>query len=185
MKGCNPLTDSEIKRITNALTCPRDRCLFILGIYTGFRISELLSIKVNDIYGKGGVRKELRVARMYIKGKRESRSTPVHPDAKPFILEHVKCLTQLHFLFPSKKGGALDRTSVHKILKTAFNKARVRFSGTHSMRKTFADRIHNALGQDVFKTQQALGHSRITSTTAYLSFKDSEISSGILSIKLK
>jgi site-specific recombinase XerD len=52
--------------------------------------------------------------------------------------------------------------------------------GTHSMRKTFARRIHAKLGRDLMKTQKALGHARVTSTVSYLSFAEEEIDEAIL-----
>jgi excisionase family DNA binding protein len=51
---------------------------------------------------------------------------------------------------------------------------------THSMRKTFADRVYEALGRDIFRTQKALGHRNINSTVQYLSFKEQDIEAAIL-----
>ena len=54
--------------------------------------------------------------------------------------------------------------------------------GTHSMRKTFADRIYDRLDGDLAKTQKALGHKNINSTVQYLSFREEEIDEAILAI---
>jgi integrase len=48
------------------------------------------------------------------------------------------------------------------------------------MRKTFADRVHEALDRDIFRTQKALGHRNINSTVQYLSFKEQDIEAAIL-----
>ena len=48
------------------------------------------------------------------------------------------------------------------------------------MRKTMAMKCHKLLGNDIFKTQQALGHRRITSTASYLEFDQTEINQAIL-----
>ena len=50
MKGCRPLTDPEILAVKDGFVRTRDKALFILGLKTGLRISELLSLKVGDVY---------------------------------------------------------------------------------------------------------------------------------------
>ena len=54
--------------------------------------------------------------------------------------------------------------------------------GTHSMRKTFANKVYDALNNDLVKTQRALGHRNINSTVSYLSFREEEIDQAILAI---
>jgi hypothetical protein len=43
--------------------------------------------------------------------------------------------------------------------------------GTHTMRKTFANKVYTALTGDLLKTQRALGHRRRDSSVEHLSFK--------------
>jgi site-specific recombinase XerD len=52
--------------------------------------------------------------------------------------------------------------------------------GTHSLRKTFANKVYEKLGHDLLKTQRALGHKNLDSTLAYLSFREDEIEAAIL-----
>ena len=49
MKGTRPLDNSEIRRVSAAFTGMyevRNRGLFMLGVSTGGRISELLSLRI-------------------------------------------------------------------------------------------------------------------------------------------
>ncbi len=46
------------------------------------------------------------------------------------------------------------------------------------------DRVHVALGNDVFKTQKALGHASITSALSYLSFNEREINEAVLNDRI-
>ncbi len=51
--------------------------------------------------------------------------------------------------------------------------------GTHMMRKTFANRLYERLGRDLFKTQKALGHQNVNSTVQYLHVDQDEINAAI------
>ena len=56
MKGTRPLDNSEIRIVSACFTGifeARNRGLFMLGVSTGGRISELLSLTVGDVYQIG------------------------------------------------------------------------------------------------------------------------------------
>jgi integrase len=78
------LTDLEIAMVKDALTRTRDKTLFILavGLKTGLRISELLSLKVGDVYQYGRLADVVYVERKHMKQKLEGRAIPLHQDAK-------------------------------------------------------------------------------------------------------
>lgn len=193
MGGCRPLSDEEIKAILKALASNRyplrDQALFFLGLRSGFRISELLSIRICDVMQNGVFSTSLTVARRHMKGKGEGRTVVVHPEAREAIrawVEHLwaKGVTDPKtLLFKSRQGGnrAIARNMAWKILTDAYKACGLLGRlGTHSMRKTFAGKIHQALGKDIFKTQKAMGHSSPTSTASYLSVSQDEIDNAIL-----
>ena len=47
------------------------------------------------------------------------------------------------------------------------------------MRKTFASSMYEALGKDIFGTQQALGHANINTTMKYLSIRQDDIDAAV------
>ena len=56
MKGTRPLDNDEIRRVSACFTGTfeaRNRGLFMLGVSTGGRISELLSLQLGDVYQNG------------------------------------------------------------------------------------------------------------------------------------
>jgi integrase len=70
MRGCRPLTDSEIALVSRSFGgtyAARDRALFIVGIKTGFRIAELLSLQVGDVWQYGRVVDQVTVERAHMK----------------------------------------------------------------------------------------------------------------------
>ena len=55
MKGTRPLDNTEIRRVSACFDSTyeaRNRGLFLLGVSTGGRISELLSLRIGDVWQK-------------------------------------------------------------------------------------------------------------------------------------
>ncbi len=53
MKGTRPLDNDEIRRVSTCFTGTYQICnrgLFMLGVSTGSRISELLSLRIGDVF---------------------------------------------------------------------------------------------------------------------------------------
>lgn len=186
MAGCRSLSLNEISLVLAALNTPRDRALFVLGVRSGFRISELLSLKVGDVVQQGAIVSTVMVHRRNMKGKEQSRAVPLHADAKQAILDYIGLTTRPDFyLFKSRKlfNAPLSRIQAGRILKDAYRAAGIGGKvATHSMRKTFATQIHDKLGRDLLKTQRALGHANINNTVKYLTVDDAEIDAAILGL---
>jgi integrase len=193
MRGCRPLTDEEIACVLRALDGrqgPRNRALFLLGVRTGFRISELLSLRVRDVWQHGRVVSAVYVARQHMKKRIEGRSVPLHQQARDAlsvwlsnreVLEGDEHLFQAGYGARESAGGSITRRQAWAVLKAAYARcAMAGHLGTHSMRKTFAGRVYQRLGHDLLKTQRALGHRSVSSTAAYLTFADSDVENAIL-----
>lgn len=193
MRGCRPLEDMEVNDIIKSLsnTNKRDAALFLLGIKSGFRISELLSLKVRDILQAGRIVDRVTVARRNMKKRVEGRTVLLHPDAKAALTEWLdeldtdENISPDTYVFLSRKGENRPVSRVHawRVLHQAFVDTDLTGKlGTHSMRKTFANKVYDALGHDLIKTQRALGHRSINSTACYLSFREEDIDRAILAI---
>ena len=194
MRGCRPLTDDEVERVLGHLSgrnAARSRAIFVLGVKTGYRISELLSLRVRDVLHRKEIVSRIGVPRRRMKGRRQSRSVLLHPQARLALATWLEELCQRgplgrdSYVFPSRKGSnrPLGRIQAWRILRRAFEDAGLTGSlGTHSLRKTFADRIYERLGNDLVLTQRALGHRDPASTVAYLSFREEEIDAAILAL---
>ena len=187
MIGCRPLTDREIEMVRQALV-GRDRALFVLGVYSGFRISELLSLRIKDVVQHGELLDRVTVQRRSMKGKGQSRSVVLHPKTKealrPWLATLLLADDNPHgFVFRSRKGQnrPISRVQAHTVLRDAFNSCQLSGRlGTHSMRKTFANRAFENSGRDLLRTAKALGHKSVNSTISYLSFKSEEIDDLVL-----
>lgn len=181
MKGTRPLTDAEIQSVSQAFVGKyeiRNRSLFHLGVSTGGRISELLALKIGDVYQKGHAVSDLLFDKSIVKGGEVSRAVYVNSDGR----DAIETLIDWHnaayfsvaaerFLFPSRKGhgaNAMRRQTAHDILKAAFEAAGLNGKlATHSMRKSYAQRLFHRTG-DIFTVSAVLGHKNIATTQAYL-----------------
>ena len=92
MKGTRPLDNDEIRSVSTCFTGTfeiRNRGLFLLGVSTGGRISELLSLRVGDVYQNRRAVTDLLYTKRIVKGGEVSRSVPVNADGRRAIDELV------------------------------------------------------------------------------------------------
>lgn len=168
MIGCRALLDSEVDFLLTHLS-PRDSVLLSLGLKTGFRIAELLSIQVSDLYQFGEIAETLTVARKNMKGKLSSRSVPLSPDVQALLKAYIQTLPAQTYLFQSQKGGKLSRCQAWRSIKAAARACKLKGKvATHSVRKTVAGKAYEASGHDLVLTQKILGHKSVASTISYL-----------------
>jgi integrase len=192
MKGCRPLTEGEVDLVPQSFGgayAERDKALFLLGAKSGFRTSELLSLRLGDVSQHGHLVDRVTVPRGHMKNKREGRTVLLHPEAKAALATWLLTLRQAPdctaqtCVFQSRKGRNRPISAVQawRILHEAVTTNELTGTlGTHAMRKTFANRIYHQLNHDLVKTQRAMGHQNINSTVAYLGFVEDEIDQAIL-----
>lgn len=178
MKGCRPLTKDEIKAVSDEFTGTyeaRNKALFVIGVNTGGRISELLALTIDDVWQIDRPVSDLLYSKNIVKGKKHSRMIPVNTDGQKAIeeligwhLEQYGDLVGSRKLFQSRQGGAIGRTQAHRILKEAFEKAGINGKlATHTLRKTYAQNLYDA-SDDIYLVKEALGHKSVVTTQAYL-----------------
>ena len=181
MKGTRPLDNSEIRLVFACFDGTyqvRNRSLFLLGVSTGGRISELLSLRIGSVWQNGKPVKDLLFDRSIVKGGEVSRAVPVNSDGMRAIddlirwhQERFKTAPKSRPLFPSRNGNGrkrMTRRAAHNVLKTAFIAAGLNgHLATHSLRKSFAQRLYEQTG-DIFACQEMLGHKSVATTQKYL-----------------
>jgi integrase len=192
MKGCRPLTDEEVLLVQQSfggVYAALDKALFLLGVKSGFRIGEWLSLRVGDVSQHGRLVDRVTVQRRHMKHTREGRTVLLHPEAKAALATWLLTLRQMPgctaqtFVFRSRKGGnrSISKVQAWRILHEAVTTNELTGKvGMHAMRKTFANRVYHQLNRGLVKTQRAMGHKNINSTVAYLSFVEDEIDAAML-----
>lgn len=187
MRGCRPLDSNEIEQglslLLGSRVKMRNRCLFLMGLYSGFRISELLSLCVGDVVRNGLVLQRVQVERRNMKGRGSSREVPLNIHARRALAEWLPLLYRWRgtqpdlFLFQSLRGGPITRRQASRImLQLAGRLGWAPRIGTHSLRKTFAREVYARAcaawrpGHElpVRIVMKALGHRSVDVTEAYL-----------------
>jgi len=191
------LPDEEVK-LLSALDRRRDQVLFLFGRLTGFRITELLSVRVGDIWDLAGVRSEITLSRQRLKGGQgvqrrrvRSRTVPLNPRLRAALQTYLDERfagaepAPDAFLFASRTGEnrPISRVQAYRILKAAAAATgRPERVATHSLRKTFAHDVFERSGHNLVLTQRALGHSSVMTTARYVSPDEEAISAAILGL---
>lgn len=178
--GCRSLTDDEIIRALPAFAGPlalRDRAFFVLGLSTGWRVSELLALRIGDLIRDGQMRDEVRLPAAMTKGGKDAAVAELTPCARKHLSPWLMRLAELGyrtrdcFVFQSQSRGnrALGRSSAWRALQKAFAAAGVRGKlGTHCMRKTFCRKLYEATGKDPAMTRIGTRHRDPESLVHYL-----------------
>lgn len=147
----------------------RDRALIELLYATGARVSEVISLKVDD------VRLPLTSLRLFGKGGKE-RVVPVGSFAgeamdsyvvrgRPALLQGKNVSERKLFL--NMRGTALSRQSAWAIVQDAARRAGVTTElSPHSFRHSFATHLLDG-GADIRTVQELLGHASVATTQIY------------------
>ena len=155
MKGTRPLDNDEIRLVSACFTGTyevRNRSLFLLGVSTGGRISELLSLRIGDVWQNRRAVTDLLYDKSIVKGGEVSRAVPVNTDSMRAIDNLIRWHRE-RYGYPHKSRPLFPSRNGHL--------------ATHSLRKSFVQRLYEQTG-DVFTVQEMLGHKSIATTQKYL-----------------
>ena len=135
----------------------------------GLRVSELIDLKISEIYWKEGF------IRIIGKGNKE-RLVPLGKIAskhlKIYIQEvrvHQKNIKEefIDHVFINKNGTKLSRVMIFKIIKSLKQKSGINKNiSPHTLRHSFATHLVEG-GADLRAVQEMLGHQSITTTEIY------------------
>lgn len=163
------LSSKEIAGIFKLLPTARDKAIFAVGIYTGLRISEIVTLRANQLFTEAGnVRHVLKVKRQKKKNIVYS-DIPVHEKLKSFLAAYGKESKFGDWLFPSEASasGHLTRAAAHNILTKAFETLGLEDASTHSMRRSCLTQMSRA-GVPLRTIQEISGHASLSDLQAYL-----------------
>lgn len=147
----------------------------------GLRVSELINIKISDLYIKEQLIKVLG------KGNKE-RFVPISKTATKLILEYIKSVRILKkvkkgyedTLFINNRGKQLTRVMIYTILNNLANEIGIKTKiSPHVLRHSFATHLIEN-GADIISIQKMMGHENIVTTEKYLHVKSKHLIDSVL-----
>ena len=185
MNFVEPIRDrKKIAQIKNQLRGQRryrDLLLFVVGINTALRISDLLELRVEHFLDD-----QQRIRhRFWIKEQKKANdkklwSIKVSGKSWKNILQHIRqSPTTNHFIFFNSKANGfkqpIRRGQAWKVITTICQQVGLRGNfGTHSLRKTWG--YHARMqGVDLALIMHKLNHESIAYTKRYLGITDDEL----------
>ena len=166
----------DVNEIDKILSAPdvndklglRDKAILELFYACGTRVSELIDLKVNDLFFND------EIIRVFGKGSKE-RLIPIGSSAIEWVGEYLKKSRPLlmkkskseNNLFLNSRGSKLSRMGVWKIIDRYVKEAGIEKEvHPHTFRHSFATHLLEG-GADLRAVQEMLGHADISTTQIY------------------
>lgn len=163
MELVQPIRDTKIieqmkhELLKNGL---RDYMMFVIGINTGLRIGDILTLKVSDV-------KDTHITIREEKTGKNKRIKIAH--IREELDRYIQNMDDAEYLFQSQKGTnkPINRVQAYRILNNAATKVGIGEVGTHTLRKTFGYHFYQKT-KDVALLQELFNHSAPSVTLRYI-----------------
>lgn len=153
----------------------RDYIMFVIGINTGLRVSDLLKLKTVDLKGKTS----LKIQENKTKKPRIIYFDSIYEEVQVYIAQNDS-----EWMFPSRQGiNPISVTQAYRQLVKAGSMVDLESIGTHTMRKTFGYWHYNQHG-NIAMLQGILNHSSSQITLRYIGITEDEERESIISLML-
>jgi len=167
------LTTTETKALQGVCRDdPRDAAMIEILLQTGLRVSELVSLTLDDVtWSEPDTVAHITVRQA--KGKKD-RLVPLNSRAEKALKRWLKVRPEAEYphVFLSKRGKKpLYPADVRAMLHKYYAKAGIRGASVHTLRHTFCTH-HAAKGTNLVVIQRAAGHASLTTTQRYLHLVD-------------
>ncbi|MFC4403304.1 site-specific integrase [Gracilibacillus xinjiangensis] len=164
MNFVQPIRDPEIIREIKKYLREknvRNYMLFVVGINSGLRISDILTLRIVDA-------KKPYFSLREKKTKKHKRIN-MPPSLKRELKDYIQGKEDHEFLFKSREGvnKPIGRSMAYKILREAAEYVSLDEIGTHTLRKTFGYHFYQQT-KDVAMLQEIFNHSTPDITLRYI-----------------
>lgn len=184
MNFVQPIRDSEtIREIELFLKekNERDYILFLLGIYTGLRISDILGLRVKNLKNQ----KFLTIRESKTKRKKNStRTIELNPALRKALRSYLKDKPLNDYVIKSRVGRnrAITRERAYAILKEIADEFDLDSLGCHSMRKTLGFHLYQQT-KDIAMVQKVLNHENNKHTLRYIGIEQDQVNTTLSKLR--
>lgn len=155
----------------------RDWLLFVAGVNSGLRISDLLRLRVEDVGGQHLVITE--------KKTKKRKFLRITPKLVRCFRVYIEGKQGRHYLFGSRQGGnrPMTRARAYQILRQVAARHGLKHIGTHTLRKTFGYHFYRATG-NVALLMTIFEHSDQATTLRYIGINQDEMDAAMQRFEL-
>lgn len=136
--------------------------MYMIGIYSGLRISDILKLKVRDVRGKD---------RMELKEKKTGKKKlfPINKKLADVLAGYCSDKEDYEYLVPSSRARhkPVSRQYAYEVMREAGEMFGLDKLGTHTMRKTFGYHFY-AQTKDLVLLMKIFNHSDESKTLRYI-----------------
>ena len=162
-------TENEVERLLFYIqdtekVSVRDKLIILILLYTGLRVSELVSIKIKDL--------DFLTMQLHVVGKGgKIREVPLRPEVVEVAREYMATERKDHkflesaYLLLTQRAGKMDRDTVNKLLKKHGEYLGITMR-PHKFRHTFCTRLLK-VGVPLTTVSKLAGHSSIQTTSTF------------------
>jgi integrase len=156
----------------------RDYIMFMVGIYTGKRISDILKIRISDVKNRNTI--NIREKKT---GKQSANE--INPILKKVLKEYCKDKDPEEYLIKSRKktGKPMNRSTAYRILNKAAYEFGLENIGNHTLRKTFGYHFYKEF-KDVATLMEIFNHSDPSVTLRYIGINQETANQAIKRLKI-
>ncbi|KZL88700.1 tyrosine-type recombinase/integrase [Clostridium magnum] len=145
----------------------RDYIMFLIGVNTGLRISDILKLRTRDIKdSKGKIRNHITLQEEKT-GK--DKKVIINDDLKPILKEYLIDKKEYEFIIKSPKGTnkSLSRQQAYRILHEVGEVFDIDSMGCHTLRKTLGYHYYKEK-KDIAGLMDLYNHSSEAVTLRYI-----------------
>lgn len=168
------LSNEAVQQVWIHMTSLRDRAWFALMLRAGLRVSEVASLKLEDIVAPPG---ENQPARLRVCGKgRKERMVLLTEDAYAVVQAWLQVrprTSQAHVFLNERDGGPLSANGIEYCLREYAQQAGITVT-PHQLRHTYARQLTEA-GMPVTSLGKLMGHAQVSTTQIYTTGADPEL----------
>ncbi|MEK4091708.1 site-specific integrase [Viridibacillus sp. FSL H8-0110] len=180
MNFVQPIRDPElIREIKSFLRkCSyRNYMIFVTGINSGLRISDILELRVID-----AKRPYFNLVEQKTQKRKRIEMTPA---LRREFKEYTKEMEDHEYLFKSREGinKPIGRSMAYKILRRAAEHVGLEDIGTHTLRKTFGYHFYNQYKNPAL-LQKIFNHSNESITLEYIGINQDQMDKAMRDFKI-
>lgn len=172
----------KVRDIGNCLKArnERDYIMYLIGIYSGLRISDILKLKVRDVLNKDCIN---------IKEKKTGKQKifAINPYLKKELSKYIKVKNLKGEDYLIRRRGEenepITRYMAYRILNKVAKMNGIENIGTHTLRKTFGYHFYEQT-KDIVSLQKIYNHSDPKVTLRYIGIEREELNKKMENLKL-